>query len=156
MKLNYFLFVLSIILVKATSPSISLIKDYLDYVDIRTILFVSCESRYDMSKIITELHKTNTYVNVWNISEESDLSKLNYTQFFIRLQNPITIVINLNCAHINDFLQKASQKIFFHLERTWLMFSNNISQTYDVLLPQNINMDAEISSVIPLENGLIK
>lgn len=143
------------IFTKTASQNIPLIKDYLTYSRIKTSLFVTCENDNEMYKIVTELQETNSYVNSWSISNDNDVSTLNYTKFFLRLGSPFTILINLNCEHVDNFLEQASQKILFHFERTWLIFSDNMSQSYDILSRENINMDAEITLVIPLDNGLI-
>lgn len=144
-----------VIFIKISSQNITLIKDYLNYSHIETVLFVTCKNDNKMLKIVTEFHMINSYVNMWSIANESDISALNYTQFFRRLESPHTVVINLNCEHIRSFLNQSSQRTLFHLERTWLIFSNNMSQSYGILGEENINLDADITLVIPLENRFI-
>lgn len=148
------IFLLSIS-IKVTTQNVTLIEDYLNYSHIQTALFVTCENINDISRIVTQLHNINSYVNVWSIKEESDVSRLNYTQFFVRLESQQTIVINLNCEFINNFLNQSSQRRLFHLERTWLIFSSNTSQSYEILERENINMDADITLLIPQNTRFI-
>lgn len=112
------LVVVCLTFITITSQNITVIKDYLNYKRINTALFVICENSSDMLKIITELHHTNSSVNVWNIKSNSAIFTLNYTQFFVRWKGPHTVVVNLSCER---------------LERTRLIFSNNISQSYEKL-----------------------
>lgn len=144
-----------VIFINVTSQNITLIKDYLNYSHIQTALVVTCENVNEMFKIVTELHNTNSWSNVWSVRHESVISTLNYTQFFVRLEHPHTVVVNLDCENVKSFLNQSSQRMLFHLERTWLIFSNNVSQAYDILQHENINLDADITLVIPMDNELI-
>lgn len=144
-----------VILLKITSQHIALIKDYLNHSHIATVLFVTCENANEMLEILTELHNINSYVNVQSITNESDLSNFNYTHFFVRLESPHAVVINLNCEHVNQVLNESSQRTLFHLARSWLIFSNNMSESYEKLRHENINLDADITLVIPLNHRLI-
>ncbi len=139
-----------------TTQNIALIKDYLNYNHIKTTLIVTCESINEILKILTELHTIDSYVNVLSIRSESAITALNYTQFFLRSEGPHTVVIDLECVHVASILKQSSQKMLFHLERTWLIFGQNLSQSYDLLSQENINMDADVTLVIPLENRWIE
>lgn len=142
--------------ISATSHiNIALIKDYLNYKRITTALFITCDSTNEILESLTELHTIDSYVNVLDIRNESVITALNYTQFFVRLEGSHTIIIDLDCEHINSILKQSSQRMLFHLERTWLIFTNG-NHSFDLLNNQNINIDADVTLVIPLENRLIQ
>lgn len=149
-------FMVCLIVTTVTSHPIELIKDYLNYVNVKTALLVTCENTNKMLETVTELHNVDSYVNVWNWNNQSDGSNtVNLTQFFVRLKGSHLVVMDLDCEQSNSFLKQSSQEILFHFERSWLLFSRSSNQSYVMLEPQNINLDADVTLVIPINNGLI-
>lgn len=141
----------------ATSLTIDLIKDYLNYYNVQTALFATCESSKQMLEYVIKLHSTDSYVNVCNLNNDSDVSNtLNFTHFFVRSQGFQTVIVDLHCEHVHSFLRQSSEKIFFHLERRWLIFSKNLVQAYDILEQENINLDADVTLVTRFDSGLVK
>lgn len=139
-----------------TSPTINLIKDYIKYVNVKTVLFISCESTTKLLEKVTKLHSTDTYVNVWSMSNESVASNaFNFTQFFVRPKGSHAIIVDLGCKQIKSFLRQSSQEMLFHSERAWLMFSKSIGRSYGILGQENINLDADVTLVTRLNNRSI-
>lgn len=156
MKIISSLVVVCLISIQFSSQNIHLIQDYLNYSQIKTALFVTCESTNELMKIVAELHNSDTYAIVWSIKNESVAGTLNYTQFFVRLGAPHMVVVDLNCGHVNSFLEQSSQRKLFHLERSWLMFSKSLKRSRDILGQQNINLDADVCLVVyQKENRLV-
>lgn len=145
--------VVCLTLIKVSTQNIHLIKDYLNYTHIKTALFATCDSTNELLKIVLEFHNINTYANVWSIKNDSVAGTLNNTQFFVRLEGRHVVVVDLNCEYVSSFLDLSSPKMLFHLERSWLMFSESLEQSYDILAELNINVDADVTLAIPLKDN---
>lgn len=130
--------------------SVDLIKDYLKVNYLRNILVISCGSQYKVnSSEMLNLHHDGIWINTLDISNESAIANFEYETFFVRLSSSLSIVVDLDCNEISEFLTQMSKRILFHYERYWLIFSSNLDRSFSILSLQNINVDAEIVLAIP-------
>ncbi|KAG4075434.1 hypothetical protein HA402_015087 [Bradysia odoriphaga] len=89
-----------------TSTNVNLIKDYIKYVNVKTVLFITCERTTKLLEMVTKLHSIDTYVNVWSISNESVTvasNASNFTQFFVRPKGSHAVIVDLDCEQINEY-----------------------------------------------------
>nr|QGW45453.1 ionotropic receptor 75c [Bradysia odoriphaga] len=139
-----------------TSTNVNLIKDYIKYVNVKTVLFITCERTTKLLEMVTKLHSIDTYVNVWSISNESVTvasNASNFTQFFVRPKGSHAVIVDLDCEQIKFFLRQSSHEVLFHSERSWLMFSKSIGRSYGILGQENINLDADVTLVTRLNHN---
>lgn len=153
--LLYLMVVVYLSLIKTSSQNVYLISDYLAFSHIKTVLYISCDNTSELIKIFTELYHIDSYVNLWSIRNESNVYALNYTQLFVRVAGPHVVALDLKCRNVHTFLKVSSQKWLFHYERTWVIFSNNMAESHEILERQNINMDANVVLAIQMQNGLV-
>lgn len=132
-----------------------LIKDYVKYNYVTTILLVSCGSGYESNGIetIKNLQTHGIWINVWDISNELIISDFDYKHFFLRLSHPPCVMVNLDCNQTSAFMAQMSKRIMFHYERNWLMFSASLERSFDILNRQNINVDADILLAVRVEEN---
>lgn len=139
---------------KTSNQIAALIKDYLQYNYFKTLLLVSCANQPNINptEIIFAIHHERVWINVLDISVgELEIASFDYDQFFIRLSGVHCVVMDLECDQAGAFLREISKRILFHYERNWLLFSSSFNESYYSLSQQNINVDAEISLVIPVD-----
>lgn len=146
------IFVILTILTSGLSNNIPLLKDYIESNDdIKVVLFISCEKDNELFKIesIKELQHYGLWTNVWDISTELAFTDFNFYWFFGRYSHPPCIVINLECNQTRALMAEMSKRVFFHHERSYLMFSESVEKAFDILNQENVNFDAEILLAIP-------
>lgn len=124
--------------------NIPFVKDYLMFNNIRICSFLSCDITANRMKNQFDFRHDNVWINWWSITNESQLSHLNYTNTLGRFSSPISVVIDLECNESVEVLKEISSRKMFHHERSWVVFGKNLEQSYDILKTQFINMDAEI------------
>lgn len=131
----------------------TVIEDYLRVNNLKTVLLISCVNQTNVRSMetISTLQHRGIWFNIWDISNENELSIANpdYDNFFIRLSNAHCVVVDLDCKQAAAFMKVFSKRILFHYERNWLIFSSDFNKSFDILSQQNINVDAEVSLVIP-------
>ncbi|KAJ6647072.1 Ionotropic receptor 75a [Pseudolycoriella hygida] len=152
MKLHVALVLFGSITICICSQSTSLVKDYLTYNNLNTVLLIPCrnEPTVDSIRNLRTLQEYGGWTNVRDIADESLTTDSD--KFFVRLSNAHCVVVSLDCNETIEFLSKASDRKLFHYERNWLIFGSNLSRSYDILREQNINVDAEVTLAIPLES----
>lgn len=145
------IFVIFTIATSGSSSNTPLLKDYTKFNDITVVLFISCEKDDKLSTIdsVDELQHQGLWTNVWHISTEVAFTNFNYHWFFGRYSHPPCIVINLECNQTKAVLAEMSKRVFFHHERSYLMFGQSLAEAFDILNDENINVDAEIILAIP-------
>lgn len=131
----------------------TLINDYLTENNLKVCVLLSCNKTRDNFELFNIFHdKSDKWYSFYDISNES----IEFDTLLMRLSHQIGVVIDLSCSEIVEFLREISKRIFFHRERYWLMFSPDMNRTFYVLQKQNINVDAEISIAIPIEESVKK
>lgn len=135
-----------VVLNKSNAFNHQLIKDYQKFKNLRTTLILTCETAPDIVALVKDLQYDGdgTWINLLDISNETDISQVDYNKFFVRLSYAHNVVCSLKCS-----LNQISKWKMFHYERSWLIFSESVEQTFNVLEKQNINSDAEITVVSP-------
>lgn len=151
MKLQLVCFTVFLNIKTAEPFSYHLIKHFQEYKDIQTLLIVTCETtpKY-MMNINNYVKNYNTWINILDLSQ--DISEMNFETFFERLSNTHIVVCSLKCNQSIPFFNEISKLKMFHLERNWLIFTEDMQQSVDVLSNQNINSDAEITLALPDKN----
>lgn len=145
------IFVFLTIVTSGFSNHFLLLKDYTEPNDISVVLLISCEkdNEFFTIKSIKELQHHGLWTNLWNISTELAFTDFDYHRFFGRYSHPPCIVINLECNQTKAFMAEMSKRVFFHHERSYLMFGGSVDEAFDILNQENINFDAEIILAIP-------
>lgn len=139
--------IVTIIIPSGSSNNILLLKDYITSNDISVVLFVPCEKDNDLFKTeLSSIKYHGLWTNVWDIRTDDVASN---SKFFDRYSNPPCIVIDLRCNQTKPLLTEMSKRVFFHLQRKWLMWSESLEEVFDCLSEENINFDAEITVAIP-------
>lgn len=157
LRITFLLLIVEQFLVKVNSATndsqlmeYTLVNDYLIANNLKVCVLLSCNRDDDNLKLFNNIHrKSDIWYSFYDISNEP----IEYESLLMRLSHHIGVVIDLNCSEIVEFLREISKRIFFHHERYWLMFSSDLNQTFDVLQKQNINVDAEVSIAIPVEDS---
>lgn len=128
-----------------------LIKDYLLYTNVKTVLFITddFETRIERIKESRNLQTYGIWINHWNALNDS--TDFDYDHFFVRSSHQIGIVINFSSNQTPAILHQISKRNMFHFERNWLMFATDNEQAITVLSEENVNVDAQISNVIQFE-----
>lgn len=153
MRLHALLVVCGSILVCTHCQTATLIKDYLQMNNLNTVLLISCGNKYNVHSMETlnALHQHRIWINVCDFSNESRIADFDYNKFFMRLSNAHCVVMDLDCNQTSAFMAEISNRMLFHYERNWLIFSSSFNKSFDILSQQNINVDAEVSLVVPVE-----
>ena len=79
----------------------------------------------------------------FNLSEAWKMMGLNYRQ--------IGITFDITCNKVLEIFSDFSRFLYFNASYNWLMFSNNYTNSLEVLKNQNINLDAEITLAVVTE-----
>lgn len=143
----FMIFVMNSLSVSAINKN--LVKEFMKFHNIRICLLLTCDHS---TKIVDKVITHESWMNVWDLSNESKLDESNFHIFFRRLASPLTVVIDLACNQSLSVLTEISLKKMFHYERYWLMFYDNYEQAYQILQHQFINMDAEIYLALPVDD----
>lgn len=124
-----------------------LVKDYLLYSNVRIVLFATGERQ-----TLVDVEKSRLFQNdgIW-ISQWNTLNEIDYERFFVRSSHQICIVINLTNNRTQNILHEVSQRKMFHFERSWIMFGTSQKQTFDLLSNENVNVDAQIATIVPID-----
>lgn len=142
------IFLLSI----ATSNSFNyhLMKSEQIFKNIKTLLILTCETTPKSFMHTTKKLQSDgsTWINIMDISNGTDIFKVNFESFFVRLSGSHIVVCSLMCHQSSRLLNEISKLKMFHGERNWLMFTDNLEDSVNVLSNQNINSDAEITLVL--------
>lgn len=128
------------------SMDFTLINDYLQANNLKTCVVLSCNKNHASSQL---LNTDTTWYNFYDITNES----IEFEMLLRRLSHQIAVVIDLDCSDIEQFLREISKRMYFHHERYWFMFSPDVNRTFDSLDKQNINVDAEVSIAVPIEDS---
>lgn len=138
------------VIVASYSIDFHLIKSLQRLKNVRSLLFLTCETTpHPLMDPIKTLQSDDTWINTLDISNQTVISELIFEQFFLRLNCNIMVVCSLTCYQSRKFLTEISKLKKFHGERSWLMFSDSLERSVDVLTGQNINSDAEITLILP-------
>lgn len=123
-----------------------LIKEYLQWHNIRATLFVACgrKSQLEIDNITNNLKNNDIFLSHWDMSGEDDVSSFDYQHFFVRLSYPICVVVEWECNETISMLSEISKRTMFHYERHWLIFGNNSEEMFSTLSGEYINIDAEV------------
>lgn len=125
-----------------------LIRDYLLYTNVQTVLLVTDESETTFKiKESRNLQADGIWMNHWTGSDSRDFD---FDHFFLRSSQQICVVINLASNRTPIILHEISQRNMFHFERSWLMFDTNNQQMFSVLSAENVNVDAQISNAVQI------
>lgn len=142
-----FIFLLSI--TTSTSFNYQLIKSVQIFKNIKTLLLVTCGTTpKSFMHRVKYLQSDDTWIHTMDISNGTDISDVNIERFFIRLSCTHIVVYSLMCHQSVQFLNEISKLKMFHGERNWLMFTDSLEDSVNVLSKQNINSDAEITLVL--------
>lgn len=68
----------------------------------------------------------------------------------MRSSHQICVVIKLGSKQTLNVLREISDRKMFHFERNWLMFGASSERTFAALSDENINVDANIATVVPV------
>lgn len=123
-----------------------LIKDYLLYINVRTVLFVTSENPIEIIKISENFQSHGFWISHW----KNEFKNFDYEWFFIRSSHQICVVFDLGQNQSKDFLNEISERKMFHFERNWLIFGVSNEEMFNVLSKENINVDAEVATVVPV------
>lgn len=142
---------------ESNSFNCPLIKEYLEWKNLKVILFVTCESDNDfpIKKTIDYFQSNDIWINHYDISNKTNQIDLNYEHFFVRRSYQYLIVVNLECNYAKNILIEISKRKMFHFERSWLIFARNTKQIFNVLNEENINVDADIVTAVPVDDNLL-
>lgn len=135
---------------KSDKSNYCLIKDYLQWNNMKTALFLSCGSLYWRElNPITE--NSDIRLNFWDITETKNVSNFNYQHFFARTTYPFCVIVsNWDCNQTQSILNEISNRALFHYERYWLIIGGSVEEMYNSLKEENINIDAEVAIVVPI------
>lgn len=153
MLLHSLLVIFGVITVCTCSPIVTLLKNYLSLKNLKTVLLVSCDNKPNINPIELEvsLKHEEIWLNVWDITNKDFIPHFDYDHFFIRLSNTPCVIMDVDCNATDAFMEEISKRRLFHYERSWLIFGSDYNRSIAVLRHQSINVDAEISLVIPGE-----
>lgn len=123
-----------------------LIKDYLQWNNIKVAVFVKCGlfDWLELENIENNLNINDIYLGHWDMSGDVNLSNFNYRQFFVRSTYPFCVVVDAECNITDSFLNELSVRMMFHYERHWLMFGRSSEEMFATLSEEQINVDAEV------------
>lgn len=129
-----------------------LMKDYLLYINVRIVLLTTHkhESQIEIIEKSRNFQNDGFWINHWNIQNESEIVNFNYQRFFLRSSHQICVVIKLGTKQTQRILHEISDRKMFHFERFWLMFGVSSERTFAALSEENINVDANIATVVPV------
>lgn len=129
------------------------VKDYLLWKNIKVILFVTC-SRSNCTENnknpMVNFKSNNIWINLWDMTRESNLSNFDYNHFLLRSGYPFCVIVDWTCSETPIILGEISKRKMFHYERHWLVFGGNAEEMLDVLSQELINIDAEVAVVVPV------
>lgn len=134
-----------------------LLSDYLQWKNLRVILFVDCDRTYrpDFNRNINYFKSSNIWINYYDISSETDLSGLKFEQFFVRTDYQYVVVVNSECNYTENIFEEISSRKMFHFDRSWLIFGGTTEKILQVIIKQNINVDADIAMAVPIDERLL-
>lgn len=127
----------------------NLIKDYLKENHLKICLLLSCEGIDSNFELFKKIQSENVWTNIVDISNGTDSIDMDKT--FQYRSAHVAVVIDLECSSTSELLNEISKRIWFHQRYFWLMFSPDFQWAYQHLINQNINLDAEITLVIPMD-----
>lgn len=118
------------VFITTTNPfNINLIKNIQKFKNIQTLLIVTCENTPKSITFITkDLQNDGSWINILDISNNTDISQVDFEKFFIRLSSTHIVVCSLKCNQSIRLLNKISKLKMFHYERNWLIFSESIDR----------------------------
>lgn len=126
-----------------------LIRDYLNTNNLKICVLSSCNGNGNLEVLNAFEDRSDRWYNFVDIAVQSD----EFDTLFARFSHQIGVVIDLNCPETVEFLREISKRMLFHRERYWLMFSQDVNRTQDMLQKLNVNADAEITVAIPIEDS---
>lgn len=123
-----------------------LIKEYLQWHNIRAVLLVSCGhiDWMELEDFTNNLKINDIYTSHCDMSDEENVTDIDYQQFFVRLGYPICVVVQFECNETAAMLSEISKRTMFHYERHWLIFGTDSERMFSTLSAQYINVDAEV------------
>lgn len=157
MNLVKTIFILSFLLSISKSDTFNypFIIDYLQWKNLDVILFVTCERKGWINKTVGYIQNNSIWINHYDISNDKDVSKIDYERYFVRLGYPLLVVVNFECNYTENFLTEISKRKMFHFERNWLIIGKSAERMFNVLSKENINVDAEIGMAVPVRENLL-
>lgn len=126
----------------------NLVRHFLLENNIKTVLFLSCQSAEDLRHLLKDAHT----IRVWTASVPiggSSAVGLDYERFFWYHNHRMAVVTDLECPTIRVVLDEVSKRSYFHQRYFWLIFADSATQSLALLGGENINVDAEITVALP-------
>lgn len=128
-----------------------LIVDFLNYSKVKTGIMFYCNESLDFNQwklIQSSEFKYFSFheISKFNFKEEENINflmKFNY--------NKMGVICDLSCPKIDNLFNISSKFNFFNSSYSWLMVTENLNSSIELLSPQNINLDAEITLAVENE-----
>lgn len=129
----------------------NLITDFLREQHLKICILFTCESEGTTIDLMKTAHQQSVYLGAANIRK--GVNDINFDRLFRFVNNPVAVLIDLNCNGTADILREVSRRTYFHQRYHWLMFSMNESVAREQLSSENINFDAEITLAVPVASS---
>lgn len=129
----------------------NLITDFLREQHLKIGILFTCEPDRTTINLMKATHKQSVYLGSANIRNGVD--DISFDRLFRFVNNPVAVIIDLNCNGTADILREVSRRIYFHQRYHWLMFSMNENLARHQLSSENINFDAEITLAVPVSQS---
>lgn len=130
--------------------NLNLIKDFLTENHLKICLFLSCEGVVKNVQLFKTAQSEGIWTNVLDISNGT--SSLDFDKTFQYSTSHIAVIIDLKCRQTSEIFSIISKKMWFHQRYFWLIFAPDMDLAHTILENQNINLDAEITLAIPMED----
>lgn len=128
-----------------------LITDFLREQHLKIGILFTCEPDRTVIDLMKVAHQQSVYLGSANIRKGVD--GISFDRLFRFVNNPVAVIIDLNCNGTAEILREVSRRIYFHQRYHWLMFSVNETVARNQLANENINFDAEITLAVPVTSS---
>lgn len=128
-----------------------LIKDYLQWCNVRVTIFLTCNRSNwtHENSFLVDLKGNDFWTSLQDMSKERNISNFSFDNFLLRSGHPISVIVDWDCDEVPDILQEISKRKMFHFERYWLMFGTNADEMLNLLRHELINIGAEVAVCVP-------
>jgi hypothetical protein len=127
---------------------LEVVEDFLKANHVQVCLVLFCDQVFGL-----RLQRLVQKLNIWSAFQDTTQNIKDPNRLFHSRTHQIGVVYDLRCPDTEQLFTISFQEHIFNASYHWLMLHDNLDDAKDLLRPQNINWDAEITLTIKQENG---
>jgi hypothetical protein len=129
------------------TKDLEVVEAFLEANNVRVGLILFCDQVFAF-KLLRLMQK----YNIWSAFQDTTQSIRNPRKLFHARTHQIGVIYDVRCPNTEQLFNISFEEHIFNASYHWLMLHDDLDNAKDLLRPQNINWDAEITLTVEQDN----